>query len=126
MTGDSTWTTAGFEAAKAVDDDVCTYWAAASGKTTGTLEVTPASAVTIKVISIREPIQMGERVTKYHVEINQNGSWTTPSDTHGTKVAGTVIGNRQLWQMSGVSATGVRLVVESASNVPLIAEFSVY
>ncbi len=41
-TADSTWSAAGFEAAKAVDDDLCTYWAAGSGKTSGRLEVTPA------------------------------------------------------------------------------------
>ena len=43
VTADSTWATAGFEAGNAVDDKVCTYWSAASGKTSGTLEVTPSS-----------------------------------------------------------------------------------
>ena len=64
-TADSTWATAGFEAGKAVDDDVCTYWAAASGKTSGT---------TANLISAREAIELGERVTKYHVEVQQNGT----------------------------------------------------
>src|ERR1039457_657532 len=125
-TADSTWASAGFEACKAVDDDYCTYWAAADGKTTGTLEVTPASPASINVISTREPIKMGERVTKYHIELNQNGTWATPSDVNDNKVQGTVIGNRQLWQMNNVSATGIRLVIESARDVPLIAELSAY
>jgi alpha-L-fucosidase len=123
---DSTWASAGFEAAQAVDDDVCTYWAAQSGKTTGTLEVTPASAISVKLISVREAIELGERVKQYHVEIKQNGAWTTPSDTSGAKVQGTVMGNRQLWQLDSVSAEAVRLVVDSAKDVPAIAEFSVY
>jgi alpha-L-fucosidase len=88
--------------------------------------VTPASPASINVISIREPIKMGERVTKYHIEINQNGTWATPSDASDNKVQGTVIGNRQLWQMNNVSATGIRLVIESARDVPLIAELSAY
>jgi alpha-L-fucosidase len=126
-TADSTWATAGFEAAKAVDDDICTYWAAASGKTTGRLEVTPASPINAKLISIREAIELGERVKKYHVEIKTNGSWTTaPTDSSGTKIQGTVIGNRQLWQLSGTNAEAVALVVDSAKDVPAIAEFSVY
>jgi alpha-L-fucosidase len=126
-TADSTWSAAGFEAAKATDDDLCTYWAAASGKTSAQLMVTPASPITINLISIREAIELGERVTKYHVEIQQNGTWNTaPTDNSGTKIQGTVIGNRQLWQLGGTSAQAVRLVIDSAKDSPAIAEFSVY
>jgi alpha-L-fucosidase len=126
-TADSTWATAGFEAGKAVDDDICTYWAAASGKTTGTLEVTPASSISAKLISIREAIELGERVKKYHVEIKTNGTWNAaPTDSSGSKIQGTVIGNRQLWQLSGTSVEAIRLVIESAKDAPAIAEFGVY
>jgi alpha-L-fucosidase len=126
-TADSTWATAGFDAAKAADDDVCTYWAAASGKTTARLEVTPAAPVTANLISIREAIELGERVTKYHVEIKQNGTWTTaPTDKSGTTIRGTVIGQRQLWQLNGTSIQAIALVIESAKDVPAIAELDVY
>jgi alpha-L-fucosidase len=126
-TADSTWSAAGFEAAKAVDDDLCTYWAAASGKTAGTLEVTPASPMSAKLISIREAIELGERVKKYHVEIKTNGTWNAaPTDASGAKIQGTVIGNRQLWQLSGTSVEAIRLVIESAKDAPAIAEFGVY
>jgi alpha-L-fucosidase len=126
-TADSTWSAAGFEAGKAVDDDLCTYWAAASGKTSAQLTVTPTAPIAINVISIREAIELGERVKKYHVEIQQNGTWNTaPTDSSGTTIKGTVIGNRQLWQLSGTSAQAVRLVIDSAKDSPTIAEFSVY
>ncbi len=126
-TADSTWSAAGFEAAKAVDDDLCTYWAAASGKTSGTLTVTPASPITANLISIREAIELGERVKKYHVEIQQNGTWNTaPTDKSGATIKGTVIGNRQLWQLSGAAVQAVRLVIDSAKDSPTIAEFGVY
>jgi len=126
-TADSTWSAAGFEAGKAVDDDICTYWAAGSGKTSAQLTVTPASPITINLISIREAIELGERVKKYHVEIQQNGTWNTaPTDQSGTKIQGTVIGNRQLWQLNGMTAQAVRLVIDSAKDSPTIAEFSAY
>ena len=126
-TADSTWAAAGFEADKATDDDVCTYWAAASGKTAAQLTVTPASPITINLISIREAIELGERVKKYHVEIQQNGTWNTaPTDKSGAKIQGIVIGKRQLWQLSGTSAQAVRLVLESAKDSPAIAELSAY
>ena len=118
VTADSTWATAGFDAAKAVDGDVCTYWAAATGTTKGRLEVTPASSITIQMISIQEPIELGERSTGYHVEIKKNGTWSTPSDKSGTQVKGTVIGSRQLWQLNNTTADGVALVIDSARGVP--------
>jgi alpha-L-fucosidase len=122
VSADSTWENAGFDAAKVVDDDVCTYWAAASGKTSARLEVTPSSAVTFKVISIREPIELGERTTSYHVELRQNGSWNkAPSDASGNQIQGTVIGQRQLWQLNATTADAVALVIDSAKDAPAIA-----
>jgi alpha-L-fucosidase len=124
---DSTWADPGFDAAKAVDDDVSTYWAAARSTTSARLEVTPASAITLKVISIREPIELGERATAYHVEIKQNGTWNTaPSDASGARIQGKVIGQRQLWQLNSTTADTIALVIDSAKDVPAIAEFSVY
>jgi alpha-L-fucosidase len=124
---DSTWANPGFEAAKAVDGDLCTYWAAAAGQRTGRLEVTPPVTVTFDVISIREPIELGERTTGYHVELKQNGSWNrSPTDVTGATVAGTVIGQRQLWQLPPTTAEAVALVIDAAQDVPAIAEFGLY
>jgi hypothetical protein len=88
--------------------------------------VTPTSPVTFNVISIREPIEIGERTTGYHVEIKQNGAWnTTPLTSSGTKIQGTVIGQRQLWQLDSTTAEAIALVIDSAKDAPAIAEFSV-
>ncbi len=124
---DSDWASAGFDPSKAVDDDVGTYWAAASGKTSGRLEVTPSAPITFTMISIREPIELGERSTAYHVEIQQNGSWSrSPTDASGVIIAGTVIGQRQLWQLNSITAEAIALVIDSARGVPAIAEFGAY
>jgi alpha-L-fucosidase len=126
-TADSTWATAGFEAGQAADDDVCSYWAAASGTLKASLTVTPASPITVNLISIREAIELGERVKKYHVELMQNGSWVTaPTDKSGTKIQGTVIGNRQLWQLNGAKVEALKLVIDDAKDSPTIAEFAAY
>jgi alpha-L-fucosidase len=125
-TADSTWAQPGFDASRAVDGETCSYWAAASGNTTGRIEVVPASPILFNVISIREPIEIGERVTGYHVEIKQNGEWNkTPLTTQGTKIQGTVIGQRQLWQLGPTTAEAIALVIDSAKDVPAIAEFGV-
>ena len=127
VTADSTWATTGFDAAKAVDGDICTYWAAASGKQSGRIEVAPDAATTFHLISIREPIELGERTTSYHVEFKQNGTWNkAPSDASGTQIKGTVIGQRQLWQLNQTTADAVALVIDTAKDVPAIAEFGLY
>ena len=126
-TADSTWATAGFDGSKAVDDSVCTYWAAACGKTSGRLEVDPPSPVTFSVISIREPIEVGERATSYHVELKQNGAWNTaPKDKSGNTIKGTVIGQRQLWQLNQTTADAIAVVIDSARGVPAVAELGAY
>ena len=127
VSADSTWANPGFEGTKAVDGDLCTYWAAAAGHTAGRLEISPPAPVTFTLISIREPIELGERVTSYHVEIKKNGIWnTSPTDVTGASVAGSVIGQRQLWQFPATTAEAVALVIDAARDVPAIAEFGVY
>jgi len=127
VTADSTWAYAGFEASKALDGDVCTYWVASSGKTSARLEVTPISPATFQILSIREPIEIGERSASYHVEFRQNGTWNTaPTDASGAPIQGTVIGQRQLWQLNSTTAEAIALVIDSARDVPAIAEFGAY
>jgi alpha-L-fucosidase len=127
VSADSIWTNPGFEASKAVDGDLCTYWAAAAGRTAGRLEVTPPGGLTFGRISIREPIELGERTTAYHLELKQNGTWNkSPTDISGATVAGTVIGQRQLWQLPPTTAEAVALVVDAAKDVPAIAELGLY
>ena len=79
------------------------------------------------MISIREPIELGERTTSYHVEIKQNGTWNkSPTDITGATVAGTVIGQRQLWQLPPTTAEAIALVIDAAKDVPAIAELGLF
>ena len=127
VAADSTWASPGFEAARAVDGNMCTYWAAQDGKTSARLEVTPMAAVTVGIISIREPIELGERTTAYHIEIKRNGVWNrSPTDASGATIAGTVIGQRQLWRLGSTTADAIALVIDAAEAAPAIAELAVY
>ncbi len=47
----------------------------------------------------------------------------TPLTTSGAKIQGTVIGQRQLWLLNATTAEAVALVIDSAKDVPAIAEF---
>ena len=60
------------------------------------------------------------------MELKQNGIWDkTPLTTSGSKIQGTVIGQRQLWQLNATTAEAIALVIDSAKDVPAIAEFGV-
>jgi len=127
VVADSTWAAPGFEASRALDDDVCSSWAADGSATSARLEVTPRSPITFSVLSIREPIESGERATAYHVELRQNGIWNrAPIDASGATIAGTVIGERQLWQFAPTTADAIALVIDAARGVPAIAELGAY
>jgi alpha-L-fucosidase len=88
----------------AVDGKIDTFWAAGEGKTTGRIEFDLGSALTFNVVSIQEPIALGERATQHHVEAKSNGVWTTIA-------SGTVIGERKLHRVGAITANSIALVI---------------
>jgi hypothetical protein len=61
---------------------------------------------------------MGERVSKYRIDVQLGDGWRT-------LVRGTVIGQRNLYPIATTTARRVRLVIEEAKLPPCIAEFGV-
>ena len=49
-----------------------------------------------------------------------------PTDASGAPLAGTVIGERQLWQLDPTTADAIALVIDAARGVPAIAELGAY
>ena len=99
--------------------DVETFWAAAAGQTSARLEIDLGGSRSFDLISIQEPIALGERATQHHVEARANGVWTTIA-------TGTAIGERKLYRMSPVTADRVALVITEARGAPAITELGVY
>ena len=106
-------------ASAAVDGKLDTFWAASEGKTSARLEFDLGSERTFNVLSIQEPIALGERTTQHHVEAKLNGVWTTIA-------SGTTIGQRTLHRVGTMSASSVALVISQARGAPAIAELGVY
>ena len=109
----------GRAAAMAVDGKLDTFWAAGAGTTSARLEVDLGSERTFNVVSIQEPIALGERITEHRVEAKSNGSWTTIA-------SGTAVGQRKLHRVGPTTASRVALVITGARGVPAIAELGVY
>jgi alpha-L-fucosidase len=103
----------------AVDGNIDTFWAAGEGTTSARIELDFASAVTFNLVSIQEPIALGERVTRHHLDAKVNGTWTTIA-------SGTAIGERKIHRVGTVTATSIALVITQARGNPAIAELGVY
>jgi alpha-L-fucosidase len=108
-----------YAAASAVDGKGDTFWAAAAGQTTARLEIDLRAPRSFDLISVQEPIALGERATAHHVEAGANGVWTTIA-------AGAAIGERKLHRMSPVTADRVALVITAARGAPAVAGLGVY
>ncbi|HEY2900601.1 MAG TPA: alpha-L-fucosidase [Polyangia bacterium] len=106
-------------AALAVDGDAGTYWAAGQGTTSARIEIGLGGPQTFNVVSIQEPIALGERTAAYHVEVSTDGPWMTIA-------SGTTIGERKLLRVGSLTASSIALVITQARGVPAIAEFGVY
>jgi alpha-L-fucosidase len=109
----------GCAAAMAVDGKLETFWAAAKGSTKGRLEIDLGASTDFNLVSVREPIELGERATAYHIEVEQSGAWETIA-------SGKVIGQRNLLQVGSRKARRIALVIEGARDVPAIAELAVH
>jgi len=108
-----------YVATSAVDGRADTFWAAAAGQTSARLEVDLQGARTFDLISIQEPIALGERATQHHVEARSSGDWTTIA-------TGTAIGERKLYRITPVTADRVALVITDARAAPAISELGIY
>jgi len=108
-----------YAASAAVDGKGETFWAAAAGQTRARLEVDLGGSRTFDLISIQEPIALGERTTQHHVEARTNGVWATIA-------TGTTIGQRKLHRLSPVTADAVALVISQARGAPAISELGFY
>jgi alpha-L-fucosidase len=99
---------------QALDGDLDTYWAGNFAEGSITLDL--GSSKTFNVIRLQEPISMGQRVAAYRVDVREGGAWKTVS-------RGSTIGYKKLDRLEAAgTADRVRIVIERALAVPLIAE----
>ena len=103
-----------------LDGNTDTYWAVDDGLASGSLDVDLGDEQTFNVIRIQEPIQYGQRVAAYRVEVRRQGVWVQVAE-------GTTIGHKKLDVLAEpVTARHVRLVIDGALAEPLISGFGLY
>jgi alpha-L-fucosidase len=109
----------GFEAAKVLDGDRDTYWAAHGGATALTLALTGPQ--TFDVIRLREYLPLGLRVGRFAVDVGEGtGRWRQVAEPLG-------IGAQRLVRLPAPMTTDrVRLRILDAPAGPAISEISLF
>ncbi|WP_128547544.1 alpha-L-fucosidase [Larkinella soli] len=102
------------------DGNADTYWAASAGQTTATLDLDLGRETTFDRIALQEPVRLGQRVSAFRVEAEQNGQWKPVA-------SGTTIGYKRLLRLDApVQARRIRVVIEQANNTAALSEIAVY
>ncbi len=103
----------------AIDGKKTTFWATDDSVRTATLEIDLRQKVRFNVIELAEPIQYGQRIAAYRVEVWTGKIWR--------KVArGTTIGYKRLHRLNPVRTDRVRIVIEESRANPALQDFSLY
>lgn len=96
-----------------------TYWAAADGETTGTLEIRFPNPVTFNAVSIEEYIPKGQKISSFSVECQSKGLWKPFAQ-------GATIGSKRLCRGTEVTADAIRIQILDAKSVPMISNVGVF
>lgn len=111
-----------FAPANVLDGDYDTYWTMNDGQTTGTITLDFGENKTFDVVSIQEYIPLGQRISKYKVQVNVGGNWKDFGNVNNCQT----IGYKALVRDMPVTASGVRIEIEASQAVPLINSVGVY
>ena len=82
--------------------------------------IEPGERVTFDHIVLGEDIKKGQRVSRFHVEAeNDDGEWYTIAEA-------TTIGYKRILLVEPVTTSKVKVVVEASKNPPLLKEVGLY
>ena len=111
---------AGFDAARLLDDDKKTYWAAPDDKRAATIEVALPEVRKFSVIRLREPVWLGQRIRKFAVDVKENGAWSEWIKD------GSSVGPQVLLRGKPVTADAVRVRILESAACPCLSEVSLW
>ncbi len=109
----------GDDAARAFDGDPDTFWCAAPGARSATLEVSFAKPVTFDRSVAMEWLNDGQRIEKYDLQAGDGKVWRTLR-------SGTSLGHKKIDLFTPTAALRVRLRILAATGSPCIREFQIF
>ncbi len=108
-----------FSPKNAIDGNATTYWATNDGSTQASVSIQFNEPTEVNRILLQEYIPLGQRVQKFTVEAEVDGSWVQLADQ-------TTIGHRRVLQFDTVTASQIRMNIIEAKGPPTIANISLF
>jgi alpha-L-fucosidase len=103
-----------------LEEDIYTYWAPDENQLHWELFLDFEEKISFNVLKIQEPIQMGQRIIRFHLDyLNYDGEWQKVLN-------GTTVGYRRILIFPKVVATRLRLVIEKSRADPLVSYLGIY
>ena len=109
----------GFEAARTLDRDADSFWAAPEGAAPARLTLALSAPVTFNRVVLQEPIALGQRVGAFEVEAMIAEGWTRI----GT---GSTIGHKRILVVPDTKTDRVRITIHESRAAPLLAEIGLH
>jgi alpha-L-fucosidase len=109
----------GFSPANLVDGNNQTYWATDDGVTQASIEIPLKEASKINYLVLKEYIALGQRVSKFNVEVMTDSGWKVVS-TH------TTIGYKRIIALKSFTAKAIRVNILESKACPVISEVMLY
>lgn len=108
-----------FAPSNVLEDSIYSYWAPQEGETCWEMFFDLGRSVSFNLLQLQEPIQMGQRVVEFHVDVLINELWQTI-------VEATTIGYKRLLKFPAIESRYLKLSVDNARADPLISFFGVF
>lgn len=108
-----------YEPSHIIKEGIFPYWAPDEDQSHWEIYLDFRASVLFNVVQIQEPINMGQRVISFHLDILSQGLWQTV-------IKGTTVGYRRLMRFPIVKSQQLRLVIDMARADPLISYLGIY
>ena len=108
-----------FGAAKAIDGNTNTYWAANDSTTSASITIDLGNITLFNRFMVQEYIRLGQRVKAFTVEALVDGNWKELATA-------TTIGYKRIIRFPGVKATKVRFTITDSKSCPVISNIGIY
>ena len=109
----------GYSASNILNDDYDSYWAMDDGELSGSLTLELTVPQTFNRIVLQEYIPLGQRICSFRIEVPEGEEWTEIG-------RGTTVGYKRILSVPAVTASSVRIVIESALACPTLNGLGLY
>lgn len=109
-----------FDPVHVLEENINTYWAPEEDQSDWIIYLDLGKSVSFNMLQVQEPIQMGQRVIEFHLDIlTEEGEWQRV-------INGTTVGYRRLLRFPTIESQYLRFVIDKSRADPLISHLGFY